>query len=695
MTAKPKLISLALCTILSPSVYADTHLNTNANANANANTETKTEEMVITGVKTETPLTIETNPKAPRQPLPAQDGADYLKTIPGFSVIRKGGTSGDPVFRGMAGSRLSLLLDGDLVLGGCGGRMDPPTAYVFPETYDRIRLIKGPQSVIHGPGNSAGVVLFERERERLAEPGWKFHGSLLGGSFGRNDEVVDLQGGTPDFYLRGMASHSQQDNYEDGDGNEVHSHYDRWNTNLTLGWTPSDDITVEINGSKSDAEAAYADRGMDGSKFARDNISVKLIVKNLTPSWKKLETQVYYNYVDHVMDNYSLRDLSGMTAMQMASNPDRQTEGARVLATFTPTSSAELIVGADTQTNDHTNRVTSNQMMMPYQDMPRVGDAHFKQLGIFGEWTQNLATHQRLIGGLRLDDWSATDQRAPTRMIGAAQYINPTAGEERNENLSSGFLRYEKDVRPITVYAGLGHSERFPDYWELIGKESIESISSFDAKPEATTQLDIGAIYNTHRLKGSVSLFYNEIDNYLLIQSRLNKPSGANSTRSTTVTRNIDASSWGAEADISYAFTDTWRAEASLTSVRGTNETDNTHLSQIPPLELRLGLNYNNPTWSAGVFWRSADDQTRVDINKGNIAGQDIGSSESFNVLSLNAGWRAHKNVLITSGVDNLLNETYAEHISKAGAMIAGYDQTTRINEPGRIYWVKAQLSFD
>lgn len=48
------------------------------------------EEMVVTGVKMEAPLNVVTDPKAPRQPLPAQDGADYLKTIPGFSVIRKG-----------------------------------------------------------------------------------------------------------------------------------------------------------------------------------------------------------------------------------------------------------------------------------------------------------------------------------------------------------------------------------------------------------------------------------------------------------------------------------------------------------------------------------------------------------------------------------------------------------------------------
>ena len=166
-------------------------------------------------------------------------------------------------------------------------------------------------------------------------------------------------------------------------------------------------------------------------------------------------------------------------------------------------------------------------------------------------------------------------------------------------------------------------------------------------------------------------------------------------TRTTTVTRNVDATTWGMEADINYSFTDNWRAEASLASVRGTNETDGTHMAQIPPLELRLGVYYQHATWSAGAFWRVADEQERVDINKGNIVGQDIGASDSFNVFSLNAGWRAHKNLLITSGIDNVFNETYAEHISRAGAMIAGYDQTTRINEPGRTYWLKAQFSFE
>ena len=37
--------------------------------------------------------------------------------------------------------------------------MDPPTAYIFPSAFDRITVLKGPQSVQYGPDTSAGVVL--------------------------------------------------------------------------------------------------------------------------------------------------------------------------------------------------------------------------------------------------------------------------------------------------------------------------------------------------------------------------------------------------------------------------------------------------------------------------------------------------------------------------------------------------------
>ena len=104
--------------------------------------------LVITAIAPSSPLTVVTNPKDPRQPVPASDGGDYLKTIPGFALIRNGGTNGDPVLRGMFGSRLNILTNGGMMLGACPGRMDAPTSYISPETYDKLTVIKGPQTLL-------------------------------------------------------------------------------------------------------------------------------------------------------------------------------------------------------------------------------------------------------------------------------------------------------------------------------------------------------------------------------------------------------------------------------------------------------------------------------------------------------------------------------------------------------------------
>ena len=47
----------------------------------------------------ETPMLTRVNTRTAQQPLPANDGASLLKSVPGMSVIRKGGTDGDLVFR--------------------------------------------------------------------------------------------------------------------------------------------------------------------------------------------------------------------------------------------------------------------------------------------------------------------------------------------------------------------------------------------------------------------------------------------------------------------------------------------------------------------------------------------------------------------------------------------------------------------
>jgi iron complex outermembrane receptor protein len=659
----------------------------------------KLEPIVITAASTQQPLLVPVDPKAPAQPVPAHDGADVLKSVPGFSVIRKGGTDGDPVLRGLAGSRLGIQIDGECIFGGCGSRMDPPTAYVFPTAYDRITVIKGPQTVLHGPGNSAGVVLFERDLRRLDLSPHALLTSATGASFGRLDGVVDARSGNPSVQARLTGTFTRADDYEDGAGRAVHSAYERWSANATLAWTPDDHTAVEFTGARSDGEAAYADRSMDGVLFDRTNYAVQVRRENLSPLVTRAEARWFHNYVDHVMDNYSLRPFvpSMMMANPSVANPDRLTTGGLVQLTLAPVDGVTVTAGLDTQRNKHTVRSTMNQTTMPYGAMVRMRDAEFEQAGAFAEGSWLAAPGRRVIAGARLDRWTAEDPRSTVAISMMSSAPNPSAGRERISELFSGFARYEHDLdgaTPVTLFAGLGRVQRFPDYWELIKNESATSVSAFGTKPETTTQFDAGALYRSGPVEISVSVFAADIADYILVQSNVAKPAGMMGSRLAVVTRNIDASTFGGEAALSWRFADHWKADASLAYVRGENDTDARPLAQLPPLEGRLALAYATTDWSAGGLVRLVAAQDRFAVNQGNIVGQDLGRSPGFAILSLNASRRFGQNYRLSAGVDNLFDKAYAEHISRAGSMVSGFVQTTRVNEPGRTLWLKLDSSF-
>ena len=664
---------------------------------------TTVDPVVITGMAPSAPLTFTTDPKIPRQPLPASDGTDYLKTIPGFSAIRNGGTNGDPVLRGMFGSRLNILTNGTSMPGACPARMDAPSSYISPENFDKLTVIKGPQTVLWGPGASAGTIRFDRDTPRFTEPGVRLDGSLVGGSNGRNDQAADLTMGNDKVYARITANHSHAQDYKDGDGNKVPSRWDKWNADLALGFTPDADTLYELTAGTGDGNARYAGRGMDGSQFKRESFGLRFEKRNLGGVLDKLEAQLYYNYADHVMDNYTLRtpDPHGMMPMAMASNVDRATWGGRVAGTWNLAPDLSLVTGLDFQQSRHRSR--SGTDTVSYRSQNWVKDASFANTGLFGELTWHATQDSRIIGGARVDWASAKDFRRDNGSM-MMPMPNPTAGERRNETLPSGFLRYERDLAdlPATVYVGLGHAERFPDYWELFSpkKGPDGSVNAFrGVKPEKTTQLDFGAQYKTETLDAWLSGYAGYVDDFILFDYAKRGMGGMGGMHgghgghgSSTQAANIDARIAGGELGLSYQAAPRWKLGATLAYAWGQNRSDGRALPQMPPLEAKLSAAYDDGTWSAGALWRLVAAQRRYALNQGNVVGKDFGPSAGFGVFSLNGGYAVSKQVKLSLGVDNLFNKTYAEHLNLAGDAGFGFAANTAFNEPGRTLW--ARLSF-
>lgn len=626
------------------------------------------------------PLEVVTSPKAPRQPVPASDASDYLKTIPGFSQIRNGGSNGDPVFRGMFGSRLRMLTNDSEMLGACPARMDAPASYISPESYDLLTLTKGPETVLWGPGNSAGTVRFDREPPQFAKGDAKGDASLLAASNDRFDENADVSFGNEKGYVRLSGNHSQAGDYKDGDGQRVASQWEKWNTDMAIGWTPDADTLLELTAGQGDGNASYAGRGMDGSQFKRESLGLRFKKDNIGETFDSLDISAWYNYANHIMDNYSLRSPGTMTSAtsytmdmsaKMDKQVDRRTVGGRMMGTWL-WSDFQLQSGLDTQLNTHrSNEEDENE---GWQE-----DARFHDYGAFGELTWTATDLTKMIGGARLDKVEVDNATG-------------VGDDSRQDTLPAGFLRVEHNLAtvPAMYYVGLGYTERFPDYWELFsptyGPDGTTDV--FDhLKPEKTTQLDAGAQYKGKRVSGWVSAYLGRINDYILFEY---DPDDSHVSQA----QNVDATIMGGEMGASYQLSEQWKTDFTLNYSWGENSDENQPLPQTPPLEARAGLTWEKGDWTSTGLLRMVSPQHRVAINEGNVVGKDFDSSAGFAIVSANAAYKINPHLKLSSGVDNLLDKTYSEHLNLAGNSSFGYSTNTPINEPGRTFWAKMNLTF-
>ena len=624
--------------------------------------------VTVTGTQQQKANSVTFNPKAALQPLPAGDGADLLQSVPNMSIIRKGGSSGDPLFRGLGGSRLSINADDQFIYGGCSMRMDPPTAYIHPNSFDKVVVTKGPQTVTQGMGLVSGSVQFIRKDPDFSEKPYNINASLTAGSNDRRDGSLEAEFGGKYGYVRSNISHNEAGDYKDGSGKRVHSHFKRDSQMLQLGITPTENTTIAGTYERSRAKVAYADRMMDGSKFDRDAWNVRFTQRNLTPWFSELELRYGKSEIDHVMDTYSLRTIRNPAGKQIknANNPKRNTDTGRLKATF-DWDKLNLQTGLDYLDDVHV--VRNERGGDGYRHKPYMPNQSFKQWGIFTEAAWQQTDKQRWVAGLRHDQVKAHYDTAS---------VTDPALKHQKFNLDSGFLRWERNTdNGLKYYAGFGIAERAPDYWERLRSEK-KAIHA-----EQNRQIDAGIIWKRPNLHASVSVFGSDVKNFILMERQ-----GMN-----LGVRNINASRFGGEAEVKWTFAPNWEIGSSLAYTYGKNRTDGKPLAQTPPLEWNNTLAFDNGKFSAGALWRVVAKQNRYSKGQGNIVGQDIGASSGFGVLSLNAGWKFSKYATLQGGIDNVFNKTYAEFVSRGGDPSAG-TQTLRVNEPGRTAWLRLQAKF-
>ncbi len=636
------------------------------------------------------------------------DGGDWLSSIPGITGVKMGGHGIDPVIRGHKHNQLNVLLDGAYVFGGCPNRMDPASAYAGTARYDQLTVIRGVQSLLYGAGGSGGTVLFERQDPEF-EPGENSRIELGAGYVSNGDAWnahADVASGGEKGYMRGIIAGKSADPYEDGDGNEVRSGYDENSALVELAWRPDAVSKLSLSAEAVRGEdILYAGAGMDAPVTDHDLITLGYESQTGPGSFSGIETELYSSAIEHVMDNYSLRTNTMMWA-RVSSASD--TAGGKIKGDLV-LGDGLLTLGLDVMQNDR----DAARYMASAGTVPTVISAYMwpgvsiEQWGVVAEYAAEITPQQRYIMGLRVDQVDASASKASLDPMNSMPWaVSPntlynnyygTTATPQDETNVGALLRFEHQLanNSTTLFAGLSRTMRTADATErfMAATNSTASkrwVGNPTLDPEAHHQLDVGLEHQAEQYRGSLTVYYDQVNDYIL-RDRARGQGGILLSDLATIYRNVDAELYGIDLEGTYQWNKRWRSDLNVAYVHATNTTDSRPIAQTPPLEGTVSLEYREAVWMFGGEVRAVAQQTRVDDDINTGSGLDAGQTPGFAVYNLYGHYQFAKQKTVSFGIDNVTDKTYAEHLNKPSA----FDTTViQVNEPGRSYWAKVNIVF-
>lgn len=629
---------------------------------------------------------------------PVLDAGEALREVPGVSASRMSQHGVDPIIRGQSATQLNVLLDGGYVHGGCPNRMDTPSSFATFETYDRVIVEKGVQSVQHGMGGSGGSVLYERDTAaKAATPGLQGHAGVAASSNGLNGATyIDGMYSNGKAYLRAFGEYSDADNYEDGDGREVPSATTKTAGGVVAGYRISEHSGIEgtleaVRGK----DTLYAGADMDAPKDDMNAYRLKYWNQDMGGAIDGVKVEAWRSDVEHLMDNHSLRTPPAMTTMYRDAPSEVSTQGARLTLTSKPVAALKLDYGLDMQ---DVNR--EGWVMNPATPASTLfwlwPEAEMRSVGGFVEGLYGLSATSRVKAGLRVDSATARMNEALANSIATHALvpasIKAAAREDQDNTAIGGLLRYEHDLsRHLTAFTGLSRSVRQPDATERYvlkaAPTGITWLGNPSLDPEVHHQLDVGLSGKARGITWEAVMFYDDVSDYVLRDINNGKVAGV--ANSATLYRNVDATLFGAELSGQWMFAPGWHAHGALAYVNAQNDTDGRSIAQIPPLNGRIGADYTGSNWHAGGRVRFAAQQHEIDT----ASGLDTTQTPEYAVLDLYGGYDLTRKTRLKLGVDNLFDRLYAEHVNRAYAGVFG-DPSQRIQEPGRTVWARLDTQF-
>jgi iron complex outermembrane receptor protein len=625
----------------------------------------------------------------------AKDVAEALELVEGVSIVRRGAIASDLALRGMQRDNVTVVMDGQPIYGACPNRMDPPAFHFDFSEVESIRVVKGPYDVSQ-PGSIAGMVDLQAKRA-----GRDLTVAAHGGvdAFGGTNLSATLGYGGDN--AAGLVGYAYKDSNVPLDGRGAalteaidetspHRYADATSDQLAYvvntAWTHVDlDLSAHA---RSRISYAYQDAKdvlypfllMDARYDTGHRIGWSLDVHDPGPGLDALHAQIFWNRVDHLMDNQRRQISVGKPdGYTMRSDADVAMLGGQLSGDAT-VFDGTLSAGVDThrRTWDVQNRMF-NMMAGAYGEQSMIPDVLSQGVGAFADYERPIGPALSVRGGMRLDLVGVRARGLTPDRLGTlyAPYFDADVSTGRQFAPLSGNLQVSWAPHPrAELFAGVARTGRVPDPQELyigIARMSSNWVGNPLLRPVDSRQVDLGAKLFTDRFHVSASGFFADVRDFIYVTDRPD-PDGAGALKNARSFTNLDARMAGAELGAEVALPLHLFLKSSLSWVWGEQTDNGDALAEMPPLHGDLGLRFDLDWVFVEVTERFAARQGRVD------AGLSESETPAWAATDARAGIE-YAGARLVVGAYNLLGEHYYSHLSY---MRDPFATGTKVPELGR-----------
>jgi iron complex outermembrane receptor protein len=642
-------------------------------------------------------------------PLTTADSAALLERAPGANVNRNGPLTGIAQYRGMYADQVNVLVNGMHISTGGPNGMDPPLSYVPRAQLESLQVIRGIAPVSSG----------------LESIGGTMKANVRTSHFGSEDDFipsadVSLGGATVDssynigafgalssrnHRMHVYGSKEKGDDFKFPDGKVRPSEYDRKNGGIGYGFQDNGhEIGLDYRHNRTD------DTGTPSLPMDIDYIDTDIFQSEYSGAFGAYDVhgQVFYNDVDHKMNNYSLRNppMPMMTRQNKSSSDGLGYRADVGLALGT----GRLLLGTDGQFDSHDATVT-DPINNPSFNVEAYNNVERDAFGVFAEWDGSIASDWELQLGGRYTRVESSSGDVSHFMAGMNPAINSlqtqfnNADKDNNQNNLDLVTKLEHAYSPrlgFNIEAGI--KNRAPSYQQLYLWVPLQStngladgnnyVGDIDLDKETAYEAGLGLDWNTPRIYASPRIFYRYVNDYIqgtpATDPTVIMVSTANGDPNPLQWSNVDAKLYGIDMGWGATLNSHWSLDGVVSYVRGKRDDISDNLYRIAPLNGSATLSYTEANWWVGLEGVAYARQDKV--SKTNDETQSAG----YGLANLRAGIEIMRNLSINVGVENIFDKEYANHLSGINRVVdSDVAVGQRVPGPGRNYYATLQYRYN